>query len=79
MVDDASCSQVVLRGWRQRKFQRGRAQGRGGDERLPSATSAMVSARERQEVRSRIEGQLDEDRRKVAPPPEEVATPARVT
>ena len=43
---------------------------------LPSATSAAVSARERQEARTRIKCRLDEDQRRMAPPAEKAATPA---
>ena len=47
----------------------------GWRRRLPSGTSAAMSARERLEARRRIERLLDEDRRRVAPPPEKATTP----
>ena len=45
---------------------------------LPSVTKAAVSELERHEAWIWIGHQLDEDRPRVAPPPEEAATPARV-
>src|SRR6185295_4446568 len=47
----------------------------GWRRRLPSGTSAAMSAQERLEARSRIERLLDEDRRRVALPPEKATTP----
>ena len=49
--------------------------GQGWRRRLPSGTSAAMSARERLEARRRIEHLLDEDRWRVAPPPEKATTP----
>ena len=47
----------------------------GWRRRLPSGTSAAMSARERLEAQRRIERLLDEDWRRVAPPPEKATTP----
>ena len=49
--------------------------GQGWRRRLPSGTSAAMSARERLEARRRIECLFDEDRRPVVPPPEKATTP----
>ena len=62
-------------GWRQRRLQQVSRSDQGWRRRLPSGTSAAMSARERLEARRRIERLLDEDRRRVAPPPEKAATP----
>ena len=44
---------------------------------LPSVTKAAVSEPKQQETWIWIGHQLDEDRPRVAPPPEEAATPAK--
>ena len=65
MVDDAVCDL-------------GHAQGRGGDGAGCSKCRTQIramSARDRLEARSRIERMLDEDRRRVAPPPDKATTP----
>ena len=51
-----------------------RAQIRGWRRRLPLGTLAAMSVRKRLEARRRIERLLDEDRRRVAPPPEKAMT-----
>ena len=62
-------------GWRRRRLQQVSRSDQGWRRRLPSGTSAAMSARERLEARRRIERLLDEDRRRVAPPPEKAMTP----
>jgi len=62
-------------GWRRRRLQQVSRSDQGWRRRLPSGTSAAMSARERLEARRRIKRLLDEDRQRVAPPPEKAATP----
>ena len=76
MVDGAVCDLGhVQDGWRRRRLQQVSRSDQGWRRRLPSGTSAAMSARERLEARRRIERLLDEDRRRVAPPPEKATTP----
>ena len=62
-------------GWRRRRLQQVSHSDQGWPRRLPSGTSTAMSARERLEARRRIEWLLDEDRRRVAPPPEKATMP----
>ena len=62
-------------GWQRRRLQQVSRSDQGWRRRLPSGTSAAMSARERLEARRRIERLLDEDWRRVAPPPEKATTP----
>ena len=78
MVDDAVCDLGHTQdgqGWRRRRLQQVSRSDQGWRRRLPSGTSAAMSVRERLEARRRIECLLDEDRRRVAPPPEKATTP----
>ena len=62
-------------GWRRRRLQQVSRLDQGWRRRIPSGTSAAMSVRERLEARGRIEHLFDEDRRRVAPPPEKATTP----